>query len=86
MELEFTVTWNVYGVVGLVMALVESQAEPDVTWTVKATPVAPDVLDTLTLCACGLAPCAVEKASVVGETLTFPVLPPPFTVSVTGTF
>ena len=84
---ELTLTVNEDGVVALAAALVESHGEPAVTCTVKVTPLAPDALVTLMVWAPGLEPCAVVKASVVGDTVTFPELPLPLvTVNVTGTF
>ena len=70
------------------MALVDRKLEPDVTCTVKATPVEPEALDTETFWAAGLDPCCAVKVSEVGDGVTFPVLPPLelVTVSVTPRF
>src|ERR1035438_3126207 len=84
-KLELTVIVKVAGVVLLALALVDNQAAPAVTCVVKETPAAPAALLTLTVLAAGLDPCDAAKVSKVGDTVTFPVLPPPelFTVSVT---
>src|SRR5258708_6644351 len=84
---ELTLTVKVEGVVLLVLALVVSQLEPEVTCTVKPTPAVPDALFTETDWAPGLDPCCTVKVSEVGDTVMFPLLPPPLvlTVSDTGT-
>ena len=50
---ELTLAVNEDGVVALAVALVESHGEPDVTCTVKATPVEPEALVTLMFWAAG---------------------------------
>ena len=87
---ELMLTVNGFNGVVLEVTLVESQLPPLVVVgvTVKETPAEPEALDTLTVWAAGLDPCCAVKVSEVGDTVTFPVLPPPelFTVSVTPTF
>jgi hypothetical protein len=82
-----TLIVKVAGVVFVALALVDSQVAPAVTCVVKVTPAAPAALVTLTVVALGLDPCVAAKVSTVGDTVTFPVVPPPelFTVSVTFT-
>ena len=83
---ELTLTVKEAGAVLLALALVESQLEPAVTCTVKVTPAEPEALLTLMDWAPGLDPGCAVKVSEVGDTVTFPVLPPEvLTVSVTPT-
>src|ERR1019366_914138 len=84
--LELTLIVKAAGVVLVALALVDSQAPPAVPCVVKVTPAAPAALLTLTVLAAGLDPCVAAKVSRVGDTVTFPAVPPPelFTVSVTS--
>src|ERR1035441_561649 len=75
--LELTLIVKVAGVVFKALALVDSHVPPAVTCVVKVTPAAPAALLTLTVWAAGLDPCAAAKVSSVGDTVTFPVVPPP---------
>ena len=90
MDNEFELTLTVNGFNGVVpeLTLVESQLPPLVVVgaMVKVTPAEPEALDTETFWVAGLDPCCAVKVSDVGDTVTFPVLPPLFTVSVTPTF
>ena len=66
----------------------ESQWSPAVTCTVKTTPAGPDALVYVDRSGLpGWIPVASIKVSEVGDTVTFPELPPPLvvTVNVTGT-
>ncbi len=84
---ELTLTVKLDGVVLFRLALVASQFEPEVTVTVKPTPAVPDALLMVRDWAAGLEPCCAVKVNDVGDTVTFPELPPPLvlTVNVTGT-
>ena len=77
-ELELTLTLKEYGVVGFALALVDSQLPPLVVVgvTVKPTPAVPEALLTEMDWAPGLDPDCELKVSDVGDTVTFPVLPP----------
>ena len=57
----------------LALALVESQAEPAVTCTVKVTPAVPEALVTLSGLGRRAGTRCVVKVSEVGDTVTFPV-------------
>jgi hypothetical protein len=87
-EFELTLTVNGFNGVVPELTLVESQLPPLVVVgaIVKVTPEEPEALDTETFWAAGLDPCCAVKVSEVGDTVTFPVLPLEFTVSVTPTF
>src|ERR1035441_8880323 len=75
--LELTLIVKLAGVVLLTLALVDNQVAPAVTCVVKGIPAAPAALFTLTVWAAGLDPRAAAKVSCVGDTVTFPVVPPP---------
>src|SRR5450759_5758587 len=67
---ELTLTVKEYEVVGLEMAVVESQLEPAVTCTVKGTPAAPEALFTVIDWPAGLDPDSEVKVSEVTDTVT----------------